>query len=149
MQITFPTDTKDTIDKIRNAIGRDITFIQQVAVSGCSACSLDPINNTSTDSFCTVCSGLYWIPIYEEKPVNAHITWSKFDRLQWVTGGQYYDGDAMAQIEYTEENKALTEPKTHVIVDDKIMYVDARFFRGVPELNRILIGLKEEEKDNG
>ena len=148
MLITFPTDTKQTIDAIRKAIGRDIIFYLQTSVSGCYACSLDPVNDTSTDSFCTVCSGVYWIPTYPNEVVNAHVAWKPFDKLRWVTGGQYYDGDCLAQIEYTELNKTLTEPKTVVVIDNKQMYVETRYFRGVPEINRILIGLKEKEKDN-
>lgn len=52
--IIFPEDTKSTIDSIRDAIGRPVEW-HTVTLSGCSICELDPINNTSTDSFCPVC----------------------------------------------------------------------------------------------
>jgi hypothetical protein len=47
MLISFPEDTEDTIDAIRDAIGREIDFVT-ATFSGCSTCSLDPVTDTST-----------------------------------------------------------------------------------------------------
>ena len=92
MEILFPEDTEETIDAIRDAIGRDVLFVT-ATYSGCNTCSLDPTTNTSTDSFCPTCSGIYWIPTYTENAINAHVTWAGADIMGWVAGGQYFDGD--------------------------------------------------------
>lgn len=148
MNITFPSNTKEVIDSIRGAIGRDVTFIYPVGITGCWVCSLDPVNNTSTDSFCPTCSGNYWINIYQPVTVTGHITWKPMDQLGWETGGQMFLGDCVAQIEYTEQMREIADTSRIVIVDSKEMYVDRRIFRGVPEINRIVLELKERTKDD-
>ena len=144
MYISFPEDTEETIDAIRDAIGRDVNFVT-VTLSGCSVCSLDPVTNTSTDSFCPVCSGLYWIPSYINNLVNAHVTWAGADILGWVAGGQYFDGDCRVQIKYTNTNLNLADNAEYIVVDNKIMTVKSKILRGVQNLNRIILDLIERE----
>ncbi len=145
MTITFPS-TKDTIDAIRDAIGRDIILVT-TTYSGCWACSLDPITNQSTNVFCTVCSGIHWIPTVTENELLAHVTWGNSDALLWVTGGQLLEGDCRISIEYTAENLNLVENANYYIVDNKKLFFKKKILRGVPTINRILIDLKEE-RDN-
>ena len=48
MQITWPTQrVRETIDKIRHAIGRNITIYVNVSGIACteSGCTLDPVTN--------------------------------------------------------------------------------------------------------
>ena len=143
MIITFP-DTVDTIDNIRDAVGRDVDFYIST-LSGCSACSLDPVTNTSTDSFCLVCSGLHWISTYTVDTINAHVTWGSVDRLLWETGGQIKDGDCRVQIKHTAANLSSVENADYLVVDNKKMRVEKKLFRGVPTINRILIDCSEEK----
>lgn len=146
MTISFPSDTEDTIDAIRNAIGRDVTFVTVSSIAcTASGCSLDPTTNTSTNSFCTVCSGLYWIPNLSTYEVKAHITWGNADQLNWVTGGQFFEGDCRIQVKYTPELLAEIERTDHILVDEKKFEMKSKIYRGVPEINRVLIDLVEME----
>ncbi len=146
MTITFPS-TKATIDAIRGAIGRDIE-IYTSTLSGCPACSLDPITNQSTNVFCTVCSGVYWIPTYTANDVLAHITWGNSDNLLWVTGGQLLEGDCRISIEYTVDNLSLVDDADYFVVDGKKLFFNKKMLRGVPAINRILVDLKEERNND-
>ena len=149
MNITFPSDTKKIIDAIRTAIGREVIFVTNETPSGCTAsgCSLDPIANTSTNSFCTVCSGNYWIPVYIEYTISGHITWNPSDILNWQSAGQLFDGEVRVQIEYTDTNIHILDITDHVILDNRIMEIKKKFFRGVKPINRILIDLIEKERE--
>jgi hypothetical protein len=147
MNITFPTDTYETIDAIRGAIGRDVEFYVP-SLSGCSICDLDPVTNTSTDSFCDVCSGNYWIKTYSIITLSGHITWGPADVLQWHPGGQLFDGDCRVQIKYTEVNKETSEDADYIVVDDKQLEIKRSTLRGVPSINRILLDCIEKDRDN-
>ncbi len=144
MPITFPSDTKDTIDAIRNAIGREITFYV-VMKEDCPTCTLDPITNTSTDSFCPTCSGYGYIRTTSGYSVTAHITWGHSDVLNWQSAGQMYDGDCRVQVEYIPETVAVLNLKPeYVVVDNKRMSIKKKILRGVPSINRILLDLIEQ-----
>lgn len=146
MVITFPENTETTIDAIREAIGRNITFVTVSSIAcTASGCGLDPTTNTGTNSFCVTCSGLYWIPTYSNYSVKAHITWGNADVLNWVTGGQLIDGDCRVQVKYTPELLTELEKTEYVTVDEKDFEIKSKIYRGVPELNRVLIDLIERE----
>lgn len=145
MTIYWPSDTKTIIDDIRGAIGRNVTFYT-VTNSGCSVCTLDPIANESTDPFCPACSGLYWIPIYSGEIVNAHITWGKADKMDWLNGGQIFEGDCRIQIEYTDTNVTIVDTAEYVEVDGRKMDIRKTIPRGVNEINRLLLDLVERDK---
>lgn len=133
------------IDDIRNRIGRDVVFYT-TTISGCAVCSLDPVTNESTDSFCTTCSGVYWIRTFSGVAINAHVTWGSADELAWVTGGQFFDGDCRVQVKYTDTNATVIENTDYVDVDSRKMRIKSVIPRGVPEINRLLVNLVEEEK---
>jgi hypothetical protein len=145
MTIYWPDSTKTIIDDIREAIGRPVIFHTKT-VSGCSVCTLDPISNESTDPFCSVCSGLYWIPTYSGQSIDAHITWGHADEMRWHTGGQLFDGDCRVQIEYTDTNVTIVNTTDYVEVDDKKMDIRKTIPRGVKEINRLLLDLVERDK---
>jgi len=147
MQITFPSNTMQVINAIRDAIGRDIYIHYFVTKSGCSVCSLDPINNTSTDPFCPVCSGNYWIPIYSGEVRKAHIFWKKGQEIDWLPTGTILDGDVTAQIEYSGNIDSILDRTDYVVVDNKKFEVEERIYRGVPTINRIILVLKEYEEE--
>lgn len=144
MNIVFPNDTEDTIDAIRGAIGRTVTFVT-ITLTTCDVCELDPVTNTSLDSFCIYCSGLYWMPASSGYNVIAHITWGNADQLNWVTGGQLIDGDCRVQVKYTSELITELNRTDYIIVDEKNFEINSKIYRGVPELNRVLIDLIEKE----
>lgn len=145
--ISWPSNTKNIIDQIRGAIGRDITFYIVDTETVCPECDIDPVTNTSTNSFCTTCSGLGYIYTYSGVTVSGHITWGFSEMLNWQTGGRLYDGDCRVQIEYTEANLSAVDNCRWVEVDGKIMQVIKKILRGFKEINRILIDLKEKERE--
>jgi len=148
MAITFPTNTEETIDAIRGVIGRDVTFYL-VDYTTCSSCSLDTLTNTSTDSFCPTCSGVYYIPVPSGVTISGHVTWGNTDQLMWAPGGQVFDGDCRIQIKYTLNNLDTVKNCEYVEADNIRLRVDKHILRGVKDLNRIIILLSEEERENG
>lgn len=146
MNIVWPDDTKEVIDRIRGTIGRDVEFYVVASSIACSVCSLDRITEHSTDSFCPLCSGVYWIPVYSGYTISGHITWANADILQWYSGGQLFDGDVRVQIEYTTTNLDIVDNAIYVHVDSKIMEIKSFILRGVQTINRILIDMIEKEK---
>lgn len=140
--ITFPSNTAEIIDSIRGAIGRDVYFYTEEKIP-CSACDLDPVTDTSLNSFCLVCSGLGYTYTYEYTQVSGHVTHNPQDVMKWTAGGQLYEGDCRVQIKFTEEYKTLVEGASYVIVDGDKYDVHKKIYRGVPSINRILIDLKQ------
>jgi hypothetical protein len=143
MPITFPNNTTATIDAIRNAIGRNIDAYSEIRVV-CSSCVLDPVTNTSTDSFCPTCGGKGYIITFSGTTLSAHITWNPSELTNWVSGGQYKEMDCRVQVKYTVVNDALLNNTKYLIVDGKRLRIDKKTYRGVQSLNRILLDLKEE-----
>jgi len=146
MNIVFPSNTKEVIDSIREVIGRDVIFRVVASATACPECYLDPVTNTSTDSFCDTCEGVYWIPVYSGVTILGHVTWGHSDNMQWQSAGQWYEGDCRVQIEYTPENVIVVDSAVDVLVDGKTMELKKRILRGVQPINRILLDLVEKEK---
>lgn len=145
-EISWPSDTVTVIDNIRDAIGRDITWYVVASSTACPICNLDPITNTSTNSFCPTCSGEYWIPVYSGVVTKAHITWGFSEQLGWVTGGQLPEGDCRVQIKNTITNLDAVDRSIWVEVDNRRLEVLKKILRGVQDINRILVDLKEIEE---
>jgi hypothetical protein len=144
MAITFPSDTSSIITEIRDAIGRDITFmLREETACTASGCGLDPVTDTSINSFCTTCSGVGYVVTYSGWVENAHITWGSDQGLAWATGGQIFEGDCRIQVAYTQELVDDLDYLDYIIVDGKEMTMRKKIYRGVPELNRILMDLQE------
>jgi hypothetical protein len=137
----FPDGT-EVIDSIRNLIGRDVTFYTEYKVP-CSACSIDPVTNTSVNPFCIVCSGIGRIITLSGTPVLAHITHAPAQGVQWVSGGQLPDGDCLIQIKYSAENVTIIDNCSYVLVDEQKFDIKKRILRGVKQLNRIILSLIE------
>ena len=146
MVITFPTNTRDTINDIRDAIGRNVTFVYTIE-SDCPTCDLDPVSNTSVDSFCPTCSGIGYLYTLSGYTVKAHITWGQADINNWQSAGQLFDGDCRIQVEYLPETITVLNLNPYVEVDGKKMSIKKKILRGVPNLNRILLDLNEQESE--
>jgi hypothetical protein len=141
--ITWPSNTTEIIDEIRNAIGRDVIFYTLAGSLPCPVCNLDPTTNTSTDSFCETCSGNFWMPIYSGIMISGHVTWNDHDMLNWQTGGQLFDGDCRIQIKYTPENITVLDATKWVEIDGKSLEIKRRNMRGVQQVNRVILSLIE------
>lgn len=146
--ITFPSTvvTTDIIDQIRTAIGRTVTFYT-VLSTDCPDCELDPITNTSSDSFCPTCSGVGYLITYSGTDIEAHITWGYSEQLGWVSGGTLDQGDCRVQIKYSVTNEEVVENANYAVVDGREMEINKRIIRGVPVVNRILVDLFERKKE--
>ena len=143
MPITFPSNTTEIIDEIRGAIGREVIFNYVAGEIACTICDLDPVTNTSIDSFCPVCSGAYWIPVISGYTISGHVTWATNNELAWVVGGQYFDGDCRVQVKFSNEFVTILDSTEWVDIDGKELEIKKRIYRGVPTINRILIDLIE------
>ena len=142
----FPNNTRQQIEEMIEQDGRPVTFYIVESTTECPMCSLDPISNTSTDSFCPTCSGEYWIPVYSGWTITAHVTWGKADNRAWETGGMLDNGDCSVKFMYSGAYQNFVEISEYAIIDSRIMDVQRVIPRGVPEINRLIVELKEREK---
>lgn len=143
MNIVFPSDTGEVIDAIRLAIGRNVTFYSEHKVP-CSACSIDPITNTSINSFCTVCSGVGYVVTLSGYTELAHITHNPQDIVKYTPGGSYVDGDCLIQTKYTSAIMTIVNRSKFVNVDGTMYTIKTKTPRGFP-LNRVIFLLKERD----
>ena len=146
MTIVFPENTRDIINQIRYAIGRNVTFVVISDSEICYVCGLDPVTNSAVDPYCPVCSGLGYLYTYSGVTVSGHVTWGFSELLAWYTGGQQFEGDCRVQVEFVPEVITIIDTAKWVIVDGKTMQIKKRIYRGVKELNRVLYDLIEVEK---
>lgn len=141
---TWPSNTREIIEEIIGQIGRDVEFFTIYSTYACSACELDPKTGHSIDSFCTTCSGEYWIDVYSGVTMSAHVTW-KFDYLnEFETGGLNFVGDAKVKVMHTPAREEIVKETKYLIVDEKIMLVEKTTLLGTP-INRIIVDVKERE----
>lgn len=144
MDIRFPSNTKDIIDRIRNTIGREVEFFVEDRIEcTASGCGINPVMGGAINPSCPTCSGLGYIPVYSGYRVTAHISWNPSELLRWVAGGQYYSADCRVQIEYTEDNLEVCQNAKYAVIDNRELRVEKITLRGVPDINRILVDLKE------
>lgn len=149
--ITWPSNTVTIIDEIRDAIGRDILINVTISGISCpaSGCGvLDPVTNLAVNQFCPVCSGLYWINTISGYIVNAYIQWGKGEIPIWETGGMIIDGDCVVQLKYTPANITAVDDSTNFVVDGKVLIKESVEYRGVPNINRVLVTLNDVEKED-
>lgn len=147
MQIIWPSGTRQTIENIIEAIGRNVTFYSST-LSGCYNCSLDPVTDTSTNSFCTVCSGIYWIPTWSGNDIKAHVTWKFADQDEFTTGGRVFLGDGIIKIMYSGPYMDIVNSAEYVAVDGKQVNIQKVTLLGVPSINRIVLDFKERNKED-
>lgn len=140
MNIYFPENTPIIIDAIRSGIGRDVEFVHSNKTP-CSACSIDPTTDTSTNSFCIVCSGVGYTYTYSGVHMLAHVTHAPSEFMRWSVAGQYPEGDVRVQVGYTPEALIIIKNADYAIVDGEKFDVRKILLRGVKQLNRILVDL--------
>lgn len=142
----WPSNTRPQIEEIIGMIGRNVTFYTVASQEACPFCVLDPITNTSTDSYCPTCSGDYWINIYSGWTVLAHVTWGQSESKNWMTGGMLDDGTCQVKVMHTPSGEGIIYSSQWVDVDGREMDIERITLRGVPEVNRILVRVKEKER---
>lgn len=139
----FP-DTTATLDEIRSKIERAITINVSIQGDPCPVCDLDPITNTSTDSFCVTCSGLYWINTTSGFSVSGHVRWLSADQPMYSEGGVIDTGDCIVTLKHTAEILSGVQNSYSFIVDNRDLYLKKYVLKGVRNLNRIRVILKED-----
>jgi hypothetical protein len=145
--ISWPPNTTDIIDEIRDTIGREITLYSEITGIPCpaSGCALDPVTNLSINQFCPTCSGYYWINTVSGIDIQAHVRMRNLDIPVWTVGGFIIDGDAQFQIKYTVTNIEAVNTMKYCIIDGKEFIKKNIDLRGVPTVNRIVVTLIEKE----
>lgn len=149
MIITWPSEQSrlEYLQALEETVWRPVTFEYITSISGCSVCSLDPVTETSTDSFCPTCSGEYWIETISGVDINAHVTWKYADGISWFAGGQQLIGDCLIKIIYNSNNYDVVVGSKGVIVDDRDMQINKVNLLGAPTINRITMTLKERDRE--
>lgn len=149
MQISWPSNTRSIIENIINTIGRNVTFYT-ATLSGCTAsgCGLDPVTNASVNSFCTVCSGEYWIPTWSGQDIMAHVTWKFSGEDEFHTGGTVFLGDGIIKVMYSGPYMDIINSADYVAVDGKQVDIQRVTLLGVPSVNRIVLDFKERSETN-
>ncbi len=151
MSFVFPEGTFDQINQIRGVVGRIVTINVIEGNTACPDCTLDPITNTSTDSFCETCDGLYWTPVISGYATSGHVRWLSADQNMYTPGGIVPEGDCKVTIQHTDLNMDRVERSNTWVVDSKTLYplkIQVRGIRGPNEEHRpsrIKVFLKEEE----
>lgn len=144
MNITFPTNTKEIIDEIRGAIGRDITIYTIASGGDCPTCRRDPLTGKSIDPYCPTCSGEGYLYTMSGTTASAHITWESINTSIYHPGGHVDVGECLVSMEYSEDLLEVVKDSKYFVVDSREMYAIDYDTRGVPELNRILVNLQED-----
>ena len=147
MSIIYPTlQEQQVIDDIRGAIGRDVIFYKEYLTT-CSGCTLDTLTGNSTNSFCPICSGSYYISTYSGVTLSGHVTWGNINDVTWPVGGEIFNGDCRTQIKYTLDNLDTVKSASYVEIDGIRLKIKDYILRGVQTINRIIILLKQKERD--
>lgn len=142
----FPQElARQQIEEIIHMIGRDVDFYYAYSTSACPDCSLDPITDTSTNSYCQTCSGVFWIPIYSGVTMSAHVTWKYDFENEFTTGGRTLIGDAQVKVMHSNEREQLIKDTEYLVVDGKTMDLEKTTLLGTPP-NRIICDLKERSE---
>lgn len=145
--VSWPTNTKEVTDSIRDAIGRTVIIHTHSDVSLCPDCKLDPISGKSSDPFCSTCGGTGYITSKIDSEVTAHINWNSIGDTINTPGGRIFNGDCKISIEYTSVNLSNVMNADYFTVDNKNLYLKNYDIRGVPTPNRIIIILVEDPRE--
>ena len=150
MSIEFP-NTKATKDAIRGAIGQSVTFVIQGDPTPCPVCSglddYDPVNESSMNSFCDVCSGLYWITADTTIDIVSHVKWKTQDQPNMGVAGVTYDCDCTITVDIDDISTSDIDKVQYVIADARKLQVYRTIYKGVPTRDRIRFVLKEWDKE--
>lgn len=151
MRLPWPTDDfRHNFEHATvEAVGRPVDFVYISGVRPCTTCILDPVTDTSTDSFCPECSGYYWIDQLGEVTISGKVTWKYSEDLKWYPGGKQFEGDCQVKVQLSGAILDIMDNITYIVVDGRVMKVNKVDTRGAPTPTRIIYILQEQEKDDG
>lgn len=145
--VTWPSNTKEIIDQIRDTIGRPIELFTSLPGEDCPLCEIDPLSGKSVDPFCPVCSGQGQQITWSGTTITAHVRWGQVDASLLYPGARIITGDCTAAIEYTAENVAIIDAAKYALIDGKVLYIDSYDLRGVQPVNRVVLNLVQNPRD--
>lgn len=148
MELAWPTKEfrNEFLNSTIEEIGRAVDFYYIYSSYDCPTCDLDPVTNTSTDSFCPTCSGNGYLYVYSGTTVSGHVSWKYSENLNWYAAGTQMQGDCQVRVNYSPEVYTLVDKSVYVVVDEREMEVDKITLRGAPDYDRIIISLMQKEK---
>lgn len=150
MALQFP-NTKSTKDEIREAIGQTATFYLGGTFTACPTCSglnhYDEINEASLDSWCTTCSGSYWIVTELTSGIVAHVRWRTGDEPQYGIAGESFAGDCIITIDINALTSNQISSIIEIRADSKRLVPFRTVKRGVPTRDRVRFLCREFSKD--
>ena len=147
IQVVSKAFIKQTIDSVRDEIGRNVTFYT-VDKTACSLCMpsgyLDSVKNNSFYTLCPICAGAYWLEAAVPHTVLARVHWVNDEAITATPGGKYYIGEATLTIDpsYLALAEACEQESGKVVVDSHNMMITKIIPFGAPEINRYRIILK-------
>jgi hypothetical protein len=143
--IYFP-QTKATKDAIRSAIGQQVAFLIRGTPAACPTCTTsgyDPVNESSLNTFCTTCSGTYWIASDTIVSRVAHVRWTREDEPNRGVAGSTLDGDCSITIAIDALTADQLGKIKQVTVDSRKLEVYRSIYRGVQERDRVRLICRE------
>lgn len=138
---------KNTIDSVRENIGRYVTFYTAI-LTACPLCVTDdlydPVNDVSFNILCPQCKGVYWLEEAVGTEVLARVHWVNDEQITATSGGKYWVGEANLTINIDDLEIAETcqSESGKVVVDNHSMQITRIIPFGAPDINRYRIILK-------
>jgi hypothetical protein len=135
---------KASIDAVREAIGRDVTFYAP-KTEACPLCVAsgyyDSVGDTTYYYTCPVCDGAYYLATFTETDVLARVHWTSDEGITATPGGKYFAGDAQIHIEdkWLAVAEASQVDGGKVIVDGHKMTITKIIPTGEAGINRYRI----------
>lgn len=151
--ITWPENEVNQItSQIIQAVGREFTLYTKSSGTPCPQCLssgwYDPVTNSSTNSFCTICQGEYWINIPSGTILTGHVKWVIGEIPRWQPGGITPDGDCIITVLFSSGIENQVKNSLRFSVDNKDLTLKGYKLRGVKHPNRIIITLQQESGGN-
>lgn len=152
-KITWPElEVNNTVAEIISAIGREFTLYVKSSGTPCPQCLssgwYDPVTNSSTNSFCEVCEGMYWLNVPSGIILTGHVKWAVEEIPSWNPGGIVPNGDCIITVLFSSGIENNIKNSLRFTVDNKDLTLKGYKLRGVKHPNRIIITLNQESTAN-
>jgi hypothetical protein len=144
--IIFP-DTGDIINSIREVVGREIEIHYTNSGVVCPTCSQDTLTGRSIDPFCITCGGEGYITTPVVASAIAHVRWTNAGNSYNSPAGKIDTGNCIVTLEYDATLPSIIKASDYFLVDDTKLYFIDYDLRGVKEINRIVVKLQEDPRE--
>lgn len=145
--IVFPSDTKDIIDAIRDTIGREIEIHYTTSGAVCTTCDIDSVTGRSMNPFCPTCDGRGYLEVPLVYSAQAHVRWTNVGDKYKSPAGEIDTGNCVVTVEYVDGLPIIIDSSDYFLVDDVRLYFMEYDLRGVQEINRIVVNLQQDPRE--